>query len=227
MKGVALHLLGGELGNLSRRRDGLALCPAPGEDLARWLDAHNEQWVRSARFLGNGVLVELLDFAGATFERYLATLDLDARVGHVAWAGEGPVPLWLDVARELTERWVHQQQIRDAVGQPGAREPELVHAVLATFVHALPVTYRDVEAPEGTPVELRVDGPGGGAWHLVRKAAGWELSPGSHPAPQAVATVDVDDAWRLFTRNPDAREPRLEGDVELARPMRSAVAIVA
>lgn len=183
--------------------------------------------MRAARFLGNGVLTELLDVSGAAFERYVATLDLDAPLGHVSWASEGPVPLWLDVARELTERWVHQQQIRDAVGRPGAREPELVHAVVATFVHALPVAYGDVVAEEGAAVELRVEGAGGGAWHVVRKSSGWELASGSHPAPRALATVDVDDAWRLFTRNPHAREPRLEGDAELARPMRSAVAIVA
>lgn len=28
--------------------------------------------------------------------------------------------MWLDAAREYTEFWVHQQQIRDATGRPGA-----------------------------------------------------------------------------------------------------------
>lgn len=39
--------------------------------------------------------------------------------GHVSWASDGPVPLWFDMARELTERWVHQMQIREAVGRVG------------------------------------------------------------------------------------------------------------
>ena len=36
----------------------------------------------------------------------------------VNWAGPEPAPIWLDPAREYTERWVHQQHIRDAVRNP-------------------------------------------------------------------------------------------------------------
>ena len=41
----------------------------------------------------------------------------------VAWAGESESENWFDVARDYTERWHHQQQIRDAVGRPGYAEP--------------------------------------------------------------------------------------------------------
>ena len=201
--------------------------PAQGEDLATWLNAHNEQWVRTARFIGNDLLVELLDFAGASFERYLATLDLDAPRGHVSWASDEPVPLWLDVAREYTERWVHQQQIRDATRRPGVKEPELLAAVVGTLVHALPLAYRDVDAAEETAVEMRVTGPGGGVWHVVRRTSRWTLVAGPHGRPASVVTLDAESMWRLFTRNPHGRDALVEGDDALARPMRSAVAIVA
>lgn len=226
VEGVALHLLGGEISNLSRRRDGVESAPAPGEDLVAWLNARNEEWVRAARGIGHRLLIELLDFTGEAFERHLATLDLDVRSGHVSWVGDDPVPSWLDVARELTERWVHQQQIRDATGRPGAMDAELTAAVLGTFVHALPRTYRAVEGEPGTAVELRVEGPGGGTWHVLRSASEWSLGEGAHPSPTGVVTLDVDAAWRLFTRNPERRPPRIEGDEALANVMGSAIAIV-
>jgi hypothetical protein len=44
--------------------------------------------------------------------RGLGTVEL-TRASSVYWAG--PVPLWFDLAREFTERWVHYRQIQDAV----------------------------------------------------------------------------------------------------------------
>jgi uncharacterized protein (TIGR03083 family) len=225
VKDVALHLLGGEISNLSRRRDGVDLGPEPGRDLAEWLHAHNEAWVRATRFVGNRTLIELLDVCGAAFEDFLATLDLDEVSAHVFWAGDEAVPVWLDVAREYTERWVHQQQIRDACGRPGLDDGRLLGPVIATFVHALPHAYRDVQAPPGTAVELRVTGAG--VWHVLRAADRWELVDGAHPSPGATVTADGDTTWRLFTRNPLARSPAIDGDVALGGVMLGAVAIVA
>ena len=53
-------------------------------------------------------------------------------------------------AREFTERWVHQQQIRDAVGKPGLTERRWLHPVLDAFARALPHALRDHAAPGGT-----------------------------------------------------------------------------
>ena len=57
----------------------------------------------------------------------------------VSWAApDVQAPAWLDVAREYTEGWVHQQQVRDAVGRPGADDAELTGAVIDTFLRAVP-----------------------------------------------------------------------------------------
>jgi hypothetical protein len=45
----------------------------------------------------------LLEWAGCEMDAYYATMDLAAE-GRVAWASEGPVPVWFDVAQHLTER---------------------------------------------------------------------------------------------------------------------------
>ena len=51
----------------------------------------------------------------------------------IDWAGPEPAPIWLHVAREYTERWVHQQHIRDAVGRPGLNERRWLGPVLESL----------------------------------------------------------------------------------------------
>jgi hypothetical protein len=92
----------------------------------------------------------------------------------VTWAGPEPAPVWLDVAREYTERWHHHQQIRDALGRPALTAPRLFAPVLDTLVRALPHTFRDVQAPDGTHVKLTITGDAGGVWSLVRDER-WSL----------------------------------------------------
>jgi hypothetical protein len=64
--------------------------------------------------------------------------------------------LWFDIAREFTEHWHHQQQIRDATGQPPLYDPYLLSPVLDTFVRALPHSFPHAAAPEGTVVRLEI-----------------------------------------------------------------------
>src|SRR5438445_8929800 len=75
--------------------------------------------------------------------RFFDSLNLLALATPVSWAGPAPAPVWLDVAREYTERWHHQQHIRDAIGQPGQTDHRFLHPVLATFAYALPVALQD------------------------------------------------------------------------------------
>lgn len=229
---VALHLLGGDLGNLSRRRDRYpGLTPAPGEALLPFLNRINGEWVETARRLSPRVVRELLAVAGPPLFAHFASLDQTALGGPVSWAGPAPAPVWLDVAREYTERWHHQQHIRDAVGRPGQGDRRCLHPVLATFAHALPVAMVGVEVPTGTSVHLHVTGEAGGDWAVTRTAADWQLGVGVPATAAARVTVDQDTAWRLYTKGvtPEAAEAtaRLDGDRALGRRLLSAVAIIA
>ena len=58
--------------------------------------------------------------------------------------------VWFDNARELTERWHHQEQIRLATNRPGIMTPLLYHPVLDTFLRGLPHAYREVTAAANT-----------------------------------------------------------------------------
>jgi uncharacterized protein (TIGR03083 family) len=224
---VAAHLLGVELGNVSVRRDGWALGPGQGEDLDVWLNAFNQHWVDAAQRISPALLIELLDLAGLRFEEYLAGLDLDAMGGPVPWAtGSDPAPVWLDVAREYMERYVHQQQVRDATRRPWLGSA-FTGPVLATAAHALPLALAGVNRPAGTVVAFSAEGEGGGTWHVVRTAAGWELAAASPDEPAACrARTTVDGALKLYVRDPSAPPLTWQGDQELAEALARAKAVL-
>ncbi|HKF26660.1 MAG TPA: maleylpyruvate isomerase family mycothiol-dependent enzyme, partial [Candidatus Acidoferrum sp.] len=160
VKDVALHILGGDVGNLSRRRDGFSL-PADLSSYAKLVEFINEinaSWVIAGQRMSPPLLMDLLEHVGRQADGYFLGLDPFAMGGPVGWAGQEPVPVWFDVAREYTERWHHQQQIRDATGRPGLYERRWFEPVMDTFVRALPRAFAEVEAAEGTTVTLRVSG---------------------------------------------------------------------
>lgn len=234
VRDVALHLLGGDIGVLSRRRDGfMPPGPAPGnwEELVDLIDHLNESWLQAARRISPRLLVDLLGYTGAQVDRYFQTLDPHAPGNPVSWAGPDPAPVWLDLAREYTERWHHQQHIRDALGRPGLKEPEFLAPVLATFVRALPRTYEGIDAPDGTLVALTITGDAGGRWFLLREDGAWRLYVDVSQSPHAEVRMDDEIAWRLFTRELGREEVRaratIVGDRSLGQTLLETVSIIA
>ena len=232
VKDLALHLLGDEIGQLSRGRDKdfSSLLP-PGADLVSRINTYNQLWVEATRRMSPRLICDLLDVAGHQVVDYFKSLDLMAMNGTVSWAGPDPAPVWLDVAREYTERWHHQQHIREAVGQPGLTEAAFLAPVLDTFVRALPYTFRAVSAPEGTAILFTIVGDAGQSWCLVRHEARWALFDDTPVAAAATITVDEQTAWRLFTKGiaKDTAKERahIQGDETLATTLFDAVAIIA
>ncbi len=218
VKDVAAHLLDTSLRRLSMHRDGYT--PSlPFEDLTSFVNGMNASAVAYARRLSPEVLTDLHARYGAQQAEFFESLDPFAPAKwSVSWAGGEESPAWFDIARELTERWHHQQQIRDAVGRPPLYDTYLA-PVLDAFVRALPYTYRDVS---GGPLVLRVVEEGAGEWSL----AGGTLYSGAAPDPAAVVTMRGDRAWRLFTRQKIDPQARVEGDARLAEPLLKMVAII-
>lgn len=236
VKDTAAHLLGGEVGILSRQRDGYRVSHGTmteWDELVAFINDINGVWVQAAHRLSPRLLCDLMRLTGEQVCAYFATLDPMAIGGAVNWAGPEPAPLWFDLAREYTERWHHQQQIRDAIGRPGLTEPAYFAPVLDAFVRAMPHTYRAIEAAEGATVALTIEGAAGGRWRLVRQQGGWRLyvDRGSSEPTTAEVTIDEDTAWRLFTKGVDAdqaaRSVRITGDTTLGRHTLSMVSVLA
>lgn len=229
VRDVAAHLLDTAVRRLSVQRDGYAR-PVPAEAFANGLGGFvnelNATGVAFARRLSTALLVDLQERYGRELSEFMASLDpfSDALWG-VSWAGEEQSPMWFDVAREMTERWHHQQQIRDAVGR--APLYQYLGPVIDTFVRALPYAYRDVDAPPRTTIVLRVTEEGEGVWSLVREGGRWELYADAASAPTTTVTMRGDVAWRLFTKQKIAPLAQIEGDTRYAEPLLRMIAIVA
>jgi uncharacterized protein (TIGR03083 family) len=237
VRDVAAHLLDGDLRKLTFGRDNQPIGHADQpiesyQDLVAFLNGLNADWVRVARRIGPRVLVDLIAVTGPQVAEYVRGLDPFARAHiSVAWAGEEVSLVWFDVAREYTERWHHQQQIRDAVGAAPLYAREWLHPLLDTFIRALPHAYREVEAADGSAVVVEVTGEGGDTWTVLREDGAWRLYAG---APETWATrvqLDQDAAWRMFCkqlpRNEALRRSTIEGDERLADPLFAALAVMA
>jgi hypothetical protein len=236
VKDVTAHLLDTAVRRLSFGRDGLGAAPdrpiASYADLVAYLNRLNAEWVAAARRISPRLLIELLDHVEPELHAFFRSLDPQAPAAFgVAWAGEETSPNWFDIGREYTERWLHQQQIREAVGAPGLSGRPWLHPALDIFVRALPFTYREVDAPAGRSLRLEIRGEAGGVWTLVRSPGGWRLFVGSDPAAAARVSLDQEAAWKLFSKGLSPKEAqqhiRIEGDLALGKPVLGSLAVMA
>jgi uncharacterized protein (TIGR03083 family) len=229
IRDVAAHLIDTSMRRLSMDRDGFAP-PMPREAFADGIgflvNNANRDGVAWLSRLSTPMLIDLADRYGRLMGEFLAAKDPDAPARWpVSWAGDESSPNWFDVARELTERWHHQEQIRDAAGRPPRFE--YLAPVLDTFARALPHTYRTVEAPDGATVEFRVVEEGAGVWTLRREDSRWNLYDGSAATFTTRVTMRGDAAWRIFTKQKIDPHAVIEGEAALAQPLLQMVAIIA
>jgi uncharacterized protein (TIGR03083 family) len=235
VRDVVAHLLDVDLRRLSSTRDGYLPPPRSAitgnEDLVTYLNELNREWVDAARRLSPRVLVELLEWSTAEVAAVMEAADPSASATFpVGWAGQDTSPMWLDIGREYTERWHHQDQVRDACDIPPLRAPEWLRPVIAISLHALPYAYRGVAASPGTRVALHVTGEAGGDWWLHRSATEWTLHAGR--ARSATCRISAQDLAlaRLLLHRLTPHEGTtvfdVEGDAELAEPLRNARAVM-
>lgn len=235
VRDVAAHLLGGSLGRLSEQEDRPSQAEkneVSFEELVKLIDQDNEAWVKAARRISPSLLIEFLDIADAALYMYFKTLPMDgiARTP-VCWAGEIESPNWMDIAREYTEKWLHQQHIRQAVGKPLLSSRKWLFPVLDTFMRALPFTYRNVESEEGICVAVRIEGEAGGEWCLRQQEGKWQLYSGEALGAASRLEMSQDLAWRLFTKGISMNAARsqvlIEGDWRLGERVLQMVSIMA
>lgn len=144
VQGIATHVLGDDLSLLARQRDAqlpgvLLLVPEhPGADFRQLLDTFNEGWVTAARFLSPRLVIELLRSSGEWTADFYSSVDLSSPGEPVGFFGStgGSSPYWQAIAREYVERWVHQSQIRRAVGLPSLAEEAFLRAGLEVVAAA-------------------------------------------------------------------------------------------
>lgn len=237
VKDIASHLLDTSLRTIALYRDAYASPDTPSirsyRDLVDYLNQLNNDWVRATRRLSPAVLIDWLDQSGQEADALIMALPPDEpAIFSVAWAGQDVSPNWFHIAREYTERWHHQQQIRLALGQTAELETSvLYYPVLDTFMQALPFAYRNTPAPTGTLLQVSVTDLADGDWFLRREKDDWELlptnqrTPDEDRQPDTIVLIDRPFAWQLLTRNLPTNiassHVHIDGNVALGRQLLS------
>lgn len=236
VKDVAAHLLDGNLRGLSASRDAYFGEKTENihsyQDLVDFLNQLNMSWTNATKRLSPQVITDLLESTGKAYYEYLKTLSpYDEAVFSVAWAGQATSPNWFHIAREYTEKFLHQQQIRDAVGKPGIMTRELYFPFIDTLMNAFPHTFRDVNAETGTVVSIEVATDIGGIWSIIKTENGWNLDKSNNLQANAKLLIDPETAWKLFSKSwrPEQviDKVKLDGERKLAKQALNLVAVMA
>ncbi len=204
VKDVAAHLLDTQVRKLAAARHGYKpenskkLSPAK---LVTLINSLNAEGVSAYSQLSPDVLISWMESASRDSAKYHRLIDPFARAMFpVSWAGEEESANWFDTAREFTERWHHQQQIRLAVDKPGIMTREFYFPVLDCFMRALPYAYRSVAAQPRSLAQFNIRGGCGGSWYLYCDGGAWKLIASPAGEKISLTTIPQEIAWRIFTR---------------------------
>jgi uncharacterized protein (TIGR03083 family) len=234
VKDVAAHLLDTQTRMLAAARRGnkpensKKLTP---DKLLALINTLNAEGVRVYGSLCPEDLISRMEAASRELADYLQALDPFApAVFPVSWAGEEQSPNWFHTAREFTERWHHQQQIRLAVNKLGIMTREFYFPVLDCFMRALPYTYRNVLAKPTSVAQFHISGECGGSWYLFRDADTWKLIASAAGERISETTIPQEIAWRIFTkgiaREEAGNQVRVRGDQAVGLHILSMISIV-
>jgi len=217
VKDVAAHLLDTQIRKLAAARHGYKaenskkLSPAK---LLTLINSLNAEGVRQHRQLLPEELISRMEAASRESAEYHDALNpFGTAMFPVSWAGEEESANWFDTAREFTERWHHQQQIRLAVDKPGILTQEFYFPVLDCFMRGLPYSYRSVDARPASLARFHIKGESGGSWYLFRDSEDWKLI--AAPAGEKISetTIPQEIAWRIFTKGIAFDEARTQVQV--------------
>lgn len=208
VRDVVAHLLDGELRTLAAHRDGHSLSTdreiRSYDDVIGLIQRLNSEGVTAGRHLSARLLTDLLCVSGEWMSTFAMSLDPEApALFAVAWAGEAESTNRFDTAREYTERWHHEMQIRSALGTRGHPETllaeEFAVPLLETSIRVLPHAYRAESATEGTAIVAVVEASNWARAYTLRRDGGvWRLYAGEALEPAARVVGSADAWWRLF-----------------------------
>lgn len=231
VKDLASHIMDTSLRRVSMGRDGyFGEVPADfsREGLIDFIQDQNRRWIDATRRLSPRVLIELLKVSENELIEHLKRLDLRGKaLFPVAWAGEEEYSEnWFDIAREYTEKWHHQMQIREAVGIEGnLYNKRFLKPVIDTFVAAIPYTYDKYEK-EDFVIEVEIAGESGGSYFVEKKDG--ETRFIDRVECDNRVSISEREFWRLVTNSKDREmvEIEVKGDRGLGRHLLTMVTVM-
>ncbi|MDP2421029.1 maleylpyruvate isomerase N-terminal domain-containing protein [Sediminibacterium sp.] len=238
VKDIVAHLLDTTIRGIAVLRDKHFGDNGPSQpdylSLVQYINQLNANFIETAKRFSPALLIEFLELTGPVHAQLLSDLDpFEKAVFSVAWAGENESYNWFHVAREYTEKYHHQLQIREAVGKTEAlMTAEFYAPFMQTFFLGLPYLLKNHPAPSEAVVALEVAGSNGAICYLQYKNGQWQiLQDWGLNNLYARTVLPADIAWKLFTKgiSPKVILPMvtLEGNQALATQMLNLIAVVA
>jgi hypothetical protein len=125
--------------------------------ILEYLNYFNTEWLSAYEKLSPEILISQLKIVQDELYLYLKDLDPAGNaLFPVSWAGEFVSDNRFDIAREYTERWLHQQQIRQAVGAHSLLEKQFYSPFLQICMKALPDHFRDLNPALDTLISVEI-----------------------------------------------------------------------
>lgn len=237
VKDVTAHLLDTAMRTVGMYRDQYFGEKPEGiysyDNLVNYLNKLNSDWVSAFKRVSPLQLIDLLETTSAVqYEQYQKLDPALPSIFSVAWAGEESSTNAFHTAREYTEKFHHQLQIREALGCTEVLITKtLFLPFMDTLMQGLPHTYREVKAHEGNTVQIVVSGEAGGIWQLKKHASGWKLLDKPETILSGEITMTPSTAWKLFTKGMSIEEAQqlveVGGDKTLALYCLQMVSVMA
>jgi uncharacterized protein (TIGR03083 family) len=220
VRDIVAHLIGTECDLIGEQPPPAAVDVTALPHVRNDIAAANEQWVHALRPLPPAdVLARFRDVTGQR-ERALAAMaqaDFDAP----SWTPSGQATYRRFMRIRVFDCWMHEQDLRDALGQPGNQDGPCAEIAIEESTLGLGFAIgKRAQAPQGSAVTIELTGPVARTAHVIvdgRAAVVPEL-----PGP-ATATLRLGSG--LFARLIGGRvapeehidEIDLLGDLELGR----------
>lgn len=200
VKDIAAHLLDGNLKRIGIHRDKyFGQARRDSQDLLAYLNEMNATWVHAADRLSPRLLIDLLHISSDMYINQFKELDpMGQAVFPVTWAGDATSSNWFDIAREYTEKWLHQEQIRLATGRETLVNNVFFPPFMHTIMIGMPYALRQyANARVGESIKISVPEPAL-KWSFEFTPEGWRKTYEENAEAELI--VPAVTAWKVFSK---------------------------
>jgi hypothetical protein len=205
IKDLASHLVDGCLRRISMQRDHFfeaeAIVPQNHHELVEFIQQKNFEWIVATRRLSSRVLVEMLKkYEQEVYELYCRLKPEDDALFSVSWAGQEKSPNWFDVARDYTEKWHHQMQMRLASGRNLLMSERFLTPLYETLLLGLPEQLnRSAFSITEQLLEVEITGEIRLRKRLINYGSHWEFHENLTDEAHTSVKIPASIGWILFT----------------------------
>lgn len=197
-------------------------------DLVQFIEKLADDWADSTRRISPQVLISIFSSIKNELHIFMKNQNhFDDALFSVAWAGETTSKVWFDNAREYSEHWIHQQQIRESINYKSLDEEKYLRPILEIFLRAIPVAYN--KRKEKIKLVVNVSGSFIDSYYFEIDNDQSKIFKGNNGLYESKVEVDCLDLCKMLSRiiEPQNIKYEISGNIEKGKIVREAIAIMA